>query len=363
VRLFFHHVGQKGADEDFKKTVYKDISIQTVDSSVPVSYPHRDELLNQLRQEFPTGLFDCWGVPAGAKSVIRQLAAGDFVLLVHSATEHGTVPVLCHVQVFWPDKLWDLSLELWGSNKYPYIFFFRTEELTLTWPEFKEHVGYRPNYNPRGTFNSVATDSLEDFGGVEGYIEYLRGHYSIAQHPFAPITEQDLAQSDVDQSILDKAKVDQALTVGEKKLEHPPQLTEGLEPQHKQITMRPRDAAFSIEVKRAYGFRCAVCGSSLQAPTGQHEAQSAHIYPKSEDGSDDLRNGLCLCRRHHWALDVGWISLSDDHTVLVHPNLPEDAEYEFIRRFAGKKILLPMDERFAPDPMFMRAHRTLTKVE
>jgi predicted restriction endonuclease len=101
----------------------------------------------------------------------------------------------------------------------------------------------------------------------------------------------------------------------------------------------------------------------LHSPKGQPEVQSAHIYPKSEDGSDDIRNGLCLCRRHHWTLDVGWISLSDDHTVLVHPNLPEDEEYEFIRRFAGKRILLPLDERFAPDPMFMRAHRTLTKFE
>ena len=52
MRLFFHHVGQKGADEDFKKTVYKDISIETVESNVPVSYPHRDELLSQLRRGF-----------------------------------------------------------------------------------------------------------------------------------------------------------------------------------------------------------------------------------------------------------------------------------------------------------------------
>ena len=126
MRLFFHHVGQKGADEDFKKTVYKDVSIETVESNVPVSYPHRDQLLNQLGQEFPDGLFDCWGVPAGAKSVIRQLQAGDVVLLVHSATEYGEVPVLCHVQVFWPHELRDLSFALWGNDKYPYIFFFRT---------------------------------------------------------------------------------------------------------------------------------------------------------------------------------------------------------------------------------------------
>ena len=44
VRLFFHHVGQKGADEDFKKTVYKDIGIETVESNIPSSDPLRDEM-------------------------------------------------------------------------------------------------------------------------------------------------------------------------------------------------------------------------------------------------------------------------------------------------------------------------------
>jgi hypothetical protein len=358
VRLFFHHVGQKGADEDFKKTVYKDVSIQTVESNVPVNYPHRSELLNQLGQEFPTDLFNCWGVPAGAKSVMGQLAAGDFVLLVHSATEYGEVPVLCNVQVFWPDELWDLSLSLWGSNKYPYVFFFRTERLALSWATFIEHLGYKHNFNPRGNFYSVASSRLDDFDGIEGYVQYLRGNYSMLQDPFAPVTEQDLRESGIDQ-IVNKGEVDRALAAGERKLAQSPQLTVGLDRQHKQITIRPRDAAFSIEVKKAYGFRCAVCGSSLQSPKGQSEAESAHIYPKGEDGSDDLRNGLCLCRRHHWALDVGWISLSDNYTVLVHPDLPENEDYDFIRQYAGERILPPSDARFAPHPVFLQAHREL----
>jgi predicted restriction endonuclease len=42
---------------------------------------------------------------------------------------------------------------------------------------------------------------------------------------------------------------------------------------------------------------------------GKPEVQGAHIYPKGRDGSDDLRNGICLCRRHHWAMDAGWISI------------------------------------------------------
>ena len=64
MELFFHHVGQKGADADFKKTVYKDISLEAVESNVRASALHRDELLNELRQRFPTGLFNCWGVPS-----------------------------------------------------------------------------------------------------------------------------------------------------------------------------------------------------------------------------------------------------------------------------------------------------------
>jgi putative restriction endonuclease len=124
-------------------------------------------------------------------------------------------------------------------------------------------------------------------------------------------------------------------------------------------TAKKRDAAFGIGVRRAYLFQCAVCGSNLQAPDGQYEVQSAHIYPKSAHGSDDLRNGLCLCRKHHWAFDVGWISLSDDYRIIVRPDLPLHSDYDFIRKFANEKISFPADKRCTPHPLFMKAHREL----
>jgi len=43
VKLFFHHVGQKGADEDFKKAVYTDISIETVVNSILISSSRYEE--------------------------------------------------------------------------------------------------------------------------------------------------------------------------------------------------------------------------------------------------------------------------------------------------------------------------------
>ena len=95
------------------------------------------------------------------------------------------------------------------------------------------------------------------------------------------------------------------------------------------------------------------------APDGRQEAQSAHIYPKEFDGSDDLRNGICLCHMHHWAFDAGWISLDDDLTILINKSLPEAKEYDFIRIYKDKKISKPIRDELCPHPIYLNAHRQL----
>ena len=106
-----------------------------------------------------------------------------------------------------------------------------------------------------------------------------------------------------------------------------------------------------------------MCGSSLRSPDGRPEVQSAHIYPKRLDGSDDARNGICLCRRHHWALDAGWISIADDRTILLRDDLPDHEDYQFIAACAGKEIRSPSDEKAAPHAMFLQQHRKLNTFE
>ncbi|WP_430727218.1 HNH endonuclease [Tumebacillus amylolyticus] len=126
---------------------------------------------------------------------------------------------------------------------------------------------------------------------------------------------------------------------------------------------RNREEKFKNLVKRLYDDRCAVCCSSLRDPDGNPEVQSAHIYPKSKNGSDDLRNGLCLCRMHHWAFDVGWFSISDSYGVLIRSDLPQTSDYEFIRSRKGMKIRLPKDQMFHPHQLFLQAHRNLMGFE
>ncbi len=60
---------------------------------------------------------------------------------------------------------------------------------------------------------------------------------------------------------------------------------------------------------------------------------------------------------------VGWMSLSDDCTILVRNDLPEQEDYEFIRKYAGTKIRLPADTKVAPHSVFLQAHREMMGFE
>jgi hypothetical protein len=111
---------------------------------------------------------------------------GDYVLLVEKAGRwDGDVPVLCEVKGFWTIDLSSLCKAIRGNTKYPFIFFFNTERITLTWPEFRSHLGYAENFNPRGQFAHVRHDRLSKRGGVEAYIPYLRRRYG-ADSPSEP---------------------------------------------------------------------------------------------------------------------------------------------------------------------------------
>jgi 5-methylcytosine-specific restriction protein A len=173
MKLFYHHVGKVGSQEDFKKTVFKRVPISIL-NTIPPTEPYRNDIIQSVRAAFPDGSFNCWGVPSGADSVVRRLEVGDAVLLVETVGEFGNIPVLGIVSAFWKCQLRDLSEALWGESKYPYVFFFNTETIDLTWEQFLNDVGFKENFNPRGKFYSVKDKSLDSFGGVSKYVDHLR---------------------------------------------------------------------------------------------------------------------------------------------------------------------------------------------
>ncbi|HVF41530.1 MAG TPA: Uma2 family endonuclease [Pyrinomonadaceae bacterium] len=362
MKLFFHHVGLAGANEDFKKTVFNKVPLSVVEDSVGEGV--RSEILDRLLSAFPRREFNCWGVPEGARTVIQNLEVGDTVLLVKTTAGEGSVPAMCGVKAFWRVQLRGLSEALWGDDKYPYIFFFDTEALELTWQDLAAHLGYSGTFNPRGQFYSVADFRLTIFAGAEGYVKYLRGDYRMIDSPVERVTPAQITAEVGEAPPTYVRKVERELSsLIDESCEGNPTLLGNVERKSVRTVVRPRNAAFRIAIKKLYGYRCAICGISLHDPHGQSAVESAHIYPKYLDGSDDFRNGVCLCPMHHWAFDAGWLSIGDDYAVLIHQDLPPTQDYSFIRDYAGQQIRLPVREEFKPHPLFLREHRRLKGFE
>lgn len=356
MKVFYHHVGSVGAREDFKKTVFKAIPITFIKESIPDGDPYKQDIISTLVTKFPKGEINCWGVPAGASFVIKNLEVGDCVLLVESARIDGGIPALCQVVAYWNHELRPLSEALWGNEKFPYIFFFITEKIDYSWIQFLHDIGYKENFNPRGQFYSISESKLRDFGGGVNYIEYLRLNYRKTVLFNSVINLVDEMRESNATYIID---VDRELNQILKRLEQEPKLKEEQNLQLVQQNVRPRDAAFSIAVKKLYDNKCAFCGKGLKSRDGYSEVQSAHIYPKKLDGSDDVRNGICLCRFHHWAFDAGWIAISDDYHIIVHKDIPREDDYVEIIRMDGQPIRLPSDIQYAPHILFLKEQRKM----
>lgn len=147
----------------------------------------------------------------------------------------------------------------------------------------------------------------------------------------------------------------------EEQIPSEPTLTEE-EEEFNETQRRARDSAFTESVREAYEDKCAVCGSNRVSPAGNPEVEAAHIYPKSMNGRDHVQNGLALCKLHHWAFDCGWISLSDDYTVIVK-NDPALNGYDDFSPLEGDKIRLPEDDEKKPHPKFLAEHRQLNSFD
>jgi len=143
----------------------------------------------------------------------------------------------------------------------------------------------------------------------------------------------------------------------ERALDDEPRLTDD-ESEYTEARRRARDTAFSELVRQAYDETCAICGRHRETPDGNPEVEAAHIYPKRKGGSDDVRNGLALCKLHHWAFDTGWLAVSNDYKILVKDAPDCEGYYEF-KQLEGDHLHLPDNDDAEPHPMFLEQHRKL----
>lgn len=113
-----------------------------------------------------------------------------------------------------------------------------------------------------------------------------------------------------------------------------------------------RDHAFREIVAAQYGHHCAICDFCFVSPKGIYESEAAHIVPKRRRGTDDPRNGLCLCGTCHWLFDQGIVSLQiGDLSVTVAryvTNLANDQSVQRVLAYQGRQIRTVKDPNYMP---------------
>jgi hypothetical protein len=126
------------------------------------------------------------------------------------------------------------------------------------------------------------------------------------------------------------------------------------------VSAPKRDTAFRKMILREYDFTCSVCETKFHL--GELvEAQAAHIIPKRKNGTDDPRNGLALCRSHHWAFDAGIFTLAEDYTILLSPIVAKAETHNFrLLDYEGKLISFPDRQVIYPHPDALAWHRQNT---
>lgn len=119
-----------------------------------------------------------------------------------------------------------------------------------------------------------------------------------------------------------------------------------------------RSRAFKRVVCNAYANCCAFCGGGLQHPDGRFEVDASHIVSRSLKGSDDIRNGLLLCKGHHWAFDNGLIGVTDNYKLIVPNAISALTRNSQLRDLDGQEISLPKRAEEYPAVEALSWHRS-----
>lgn len=108
----------------------------------------------------------------------------------------------------------------------------------------------------------------------------------------------------------------------------------------------PAHRQFSLDVRQAYSHRCAFCGGKYGGVSGVRSGlEAAHILAWSKYTADVLKNGMSLCKTHHWAFDAGLMVPEYDQGSyrIRFTKLSEQFERESMARLGQDGFVIPDD--------------------
>jgi putative restriction endonuclease len=136
-----------------------------------------------------------------------------------------------------------------------------------------------------------------------------------------------------------------------------PSLNAVVSPAETRITRRPRRPGFAEEVLLAYAYQCAMCGfdgALGRTPVG---IEAAHVRWHSQDGPDEVANGLALCALHHVLLDLGVLGLTADRRICVSGlYVARSAAGKAVDALAGQPLLTARPGHPTVDVVYVNWH-------
>lgn len=123
-----------------------------------------------------------------------------------------------------------------------------------------------------------------------------------------------------------------------------------------------RERAFRQIILEEYNQVCAVCQSKFYLKLSDIEplveAEAAHIIPVNFQGPDDPRNGLSLCRRHHWSFDKGLFTVTENREIEVSPSVLQAERLKFdLEEYKGMPIIAPTHDIYQPHEKALYWHK------
>jgi putative restriction endonuclease len=110
--------------------------------------------------------------------------------------------------------------------------------------------------------------------------------------------------------------------------------------------------SFRVVVADAYKRRCAFTGSPVL-----HVLEAAHVRPVTEDGPNDVRNGILFRQDVHTLFDRGYITVTPEYRVEVSRRIKD--EFENGKEYysaSGRLISLPGEVNLQPAQKFLSWH-------
>jgi putative restriction endonuclease len=109
-----------------------------------------------------------------------------------------------------------------------------------------------------------------------------------------------------------------------------------------------RSQAFRRVVLLAYDYRCAACGLRIILDD-LVLAEAAHLIPYATSHDDDPRNGMALCKNHHWAMDRNLIAPTTDLAWRISVCLDDRIEgQKDLIDLNGRSVILPKQPHYRP---------------